>query len=340
MTDADDDYFRKFPDHATRELLGNPDNLRDLVADVAPDFVEHFDFSRMKSVEREFRLEDWRGREADRLFELPYLEAGMEVAVLVCILVEHLSTPDAMMPFRLLQYAVLYWDRHWKRWRGEPAPRDPLRLNAVLPIVLYTGSRPWTTNHELSDLIAGPESLRALAPHWPPLVWDIAQRTPQEFLEQTGAWLRSLAVVRAEREDTETFANVLREVIDSLEELTETDRVRWHDLMRFVISWALRRRPRDEAAGLKELVAKSQQNRTNKNEVEEMIESTFQTWEQIQEEGEMRARRDDLKRVVQKKFPDAPQEVLDRIGAIDDSARLQELFDRALDAKSLDDIPL
>jgi hypothetical protein len=260
--------------------------------------------------------------------------------VLVCLLVEHQSTPDAMMPFRLLQYAVLYWDRQWKNWRGKPAPRDPLRLNAVLPIVLYTGNRPWMTNHQLSDLIAGPESLRALAPHWPPLVWDITQRTPQELLGETGAWLRSLAVVRAEREDRETFADVFREVIESLEELAETDKVRWHDLTRFVISWALRRRPRGEAADLKEIFTRTQQNRIHQKEVEEMIESTFQTWKEILEEERNHARRADLKRVVQKKFPDAPQAVLDRIDAIDDSARLQELFDRALDAKSLDDIPL
>lgn len=339
MTDAKD-YFRKFPDHATRELLGNPDNLRDLVAQVFPELVDHLDFARIKSVEREFRLEDWRGREADRLFELPYHEAGMDVSVLVCILVEHQSTPDPLMPFRLLQYAVLYWDRQWKGWHGSPAPRDPLRLNAVLPIVLYTGRRPWMTSSQLSDLIAGPESLKALAPHWPPLVWDINQRTSQELLGETGMWMRSLAVVRAENEDRETFANVFREVIEGLEQLAETDRVRWHDLMRFVISWAFRRRPLEEADKLKDIVANSQKTGTNKKEVDEMIETTFQKWEQIQEEAEVRAKRDLLKRVVKKSFPDVSETILGHIDTIDDIARLDELFDRALDAKTIDELGL
>jgi hypothetical protein len=71
-----------------------------------------------------------------------------------------------------------------------------------------------------------------------------------------------------------------------------------------------------------------------------MIESTFQTWEQVMEEAGNHVRRANIKRILQKRFPDVPQDVADRIDAIDDSARLQELFDRALDAKSLDDIPL
>lgn len=339
MTDPQE-YFRNFPDHATRELLGNPQNLRDLIADVAPQFVEHLDFSHAKSVERDFQLEDWRGREADRLFEIPYRESGMQTSVLVCVLVEHQSTPDLMMPFRLLQYGVLYWDRQWKEWRSSSAPRDPLRLNAVLPIVLYTGSRPWKSGHHFSDLIAGPESIRALAPHWPPLVLDINKRTPQELLNETGLWMQSLAVVRAENEDRETFARIFREVIEALDSLAATDRIRWHDLMRFVISWAFRRRPVDEANELKGIVATTQQKQSIKNEVDEMVESTFKTWEDILEDGQILAKKEAVKRVVKKRLPNAPETVIEQVDAIDDMARLDDLFDRALDAESHEDLGL
>lgn len=82
--------------------------------------------------------------------------------------------------------------------------------------------------------------------------------------------------------------------------------------------------------------------------VKEMSDTAFKTWDDILaegieqgiEQGELRARRALLKRVLEKHFPDVSQAVLDRIDAIDDPARLAELFDRALDAKSLDELAL
>jgi hypothetical protein len=43
-------------------------------------------------------------------FENPPLRGG-QPPVLVCVLVEHRSGPDARMPLRALVYAVLYWER-------------------------------------------------------------------------------------------------------------------------------------------------------------------------------------------------------------------------------------
>jgi len=348
MTESDRDYFRKLPDHTIRDSLLAPENLWELVWAVAPQLVDGFDFSRTKPVEREFRLEDWRGREADRLFEVPYRDEGMEVAVLVCVLVEHQSTADPVMPLRMLMYAVLYWERQWKDWQSESPPRDPLQLNPVLPIVLHTGNRPWTANRELSQLMAGPEALRALAPHWPILFWDVAEKSLEELLNATGAWLRSLAVVRAERETSERFLEVLRELLRGIEQLTAGDEVRWHDLMRFVISWSLHRRPREEHQQLEAAIAKSQKNRRHKKQVKDMSETAFKTMDdfiaeraaEAREEGELRAKRDFLKRLLMRDFPDVAQSVLDRIDTIEDAGRLAELYDQALQAKSLDEIAL
>jgi hypothetical protein len=68
----DPEHLHDFPDRAVRRLLHDPSNLRELIAALLPDLVERFDFSQIEVVERSFLLDDWRGRESDLLFRLPF----------------------------------------------------------------------------------------------------------------------------------------------------------------------------------------------------------------------------------------------------------------------------
>lgn len=164
-----DEPVRDFPDRAFRMLLENPDNLRELIGDLVPDVAARLDFPRRELVGREFLLEDWRGRESDLLFRIPYRASDADRSLLVCLLLEHQSVADPRMPLRLLLYAVLYWEREWKAWENRHEYGVPLRLTPVLPIVFHTGSQPWTANRELVDLFDAPDELHRFAPRWPTL---------------------------------------------------------------------------------------------------------------------------------------------------------------------------
>ena len=158
--------LRDFPDHAIRKLLEYPQHLRSVVAAAAPRLVSGFDFERMEPASRDFLLEDWREREADHLFLVPFAADGEPQSVLVCVLLEHQSQPDRVMPLRMLACAALYWEQQWKQWQAADAPREPLRLTPVLPIVFHTGGTRWRDRHTMADLIDCPESLKAYAPVW------------------------------------------------------------------------------------------------------------------------------------------------------------------------------
>src|SRR5437763_15950595 len=109
MSLFDDPPLHDFPDRAIRRIQADPANLRDLIAAVLPDLVARFDFARVEDAGREFVLEDWRRRENDLLFRLPFRTATGETEswALVCLLIEHQSEPDPVMPLRVLLYAVL-----------------------------------------------------------------------------------------------------------------------------------------------------------------------------------------------------------------------------------------
>ena len=113
MSFFDDPPLHDFPDRAFRLLLSQPANLREVVEHVAPALVAKFDFERSRQLDRELPLPDWRRREADLLFLVPFQETK-EKSALVCVLLEHQSRQDPSMPLRTLLYAVLFWEREWR----------------------------------------------------------------------------------------------------------------------------------------------------------------------------------------------------------------------------------
>src|SRR5437879_3047863 len=124
----------------------------------------------------------------------------------------------------------------------------------------------------MAELIGGPGALRTFAPEWQPLFWDLAERSPEELLQSAGEWLAALAVVRAERADREAFREVFAAALRRLEGLSEAERVRWHDLLWFVLSWGLRRRPGREREELLDAARDSQTGAADRVEVRRMSE--------------------------------------------------------------------
>ncbi len=338
-----------FPDRAIRLLQAHPEHLRQLVSQVAPELAGRFAFERTRPLEREFPLPDWRRRESDLLFHVPFREAGAEAEALVCVLLEHQSAPDPSMPLRTLLYAVLYWERQWRAWEGRHRRGEPLRLGPVLPIVLHTGPDPWATNRTLADLIDAPEGLRPYVPTWQPVFWDLAEQTPQALLGTAGEWLQALAVVRAERAGRDEFWTVFEEALRRLAPLSERDKLRWQDLIWFVLSWGLQRRPGGERQALFATALSHVESAAVREEIRTMSQQVEQTWEQEvfargeavgEAAGALRNAREVLRDVLAERFGELPQGLVQRIEAADDLARLRAAIRQALHVQSPEELQL
>ena len=103
--------------------------------------------------DRSFVDEDLRESESDLLYEVEYA-SGDETIWIYC-LVEHQSTPDRWMRFRLMKYCCRIWDMSFREYP------DQQELRAIVPLVFYQGERRWTYSSEFADLFA--ESVR----NWP-----------------------------------------------------------------------------------------------------------------------------------------------------------------------------
>src|SRR5258708_2711422 len=93
------------PDPVLPQSLHHPANLRAFLRRAVPQFAEGFDCERAHFLDRDFPVDDWRRREADLPFEIPYRIGNEELWALVCLLIEHQSEADAVMPLRMLYFA-------------------------------------------------------------------------------------------------------------------------------------------------------------------------------------------------------------------------------------------
>jgi hypothetical protein len=89
MSLFDEPPLHDFPDRAFHQLLQDPGNLRNLLAALLPDLVDRFDFAQLEVVPPAFLTADWRRRESDLLFRLPFRPQATGEAlppVLICLL--------------------------------------------------------------------------------------------------------------------------------------------------------------------------------------------------------------------------------------------------------------
>jgi predicted transposase/invertase (TIGR01784 family) len=124
-------------------------------------------WSTLTLLESSFVDEDLRASEADFLYEVE--RVSNEDSIWLYVLLEHQSTPDRWMRFRLLKYCCRIWDQSF---REQPDQRE---LRVIVPLVLYQGERSWSYSSEFADLFA--ESVRD---------WPGVPRFSHELIDQSG----------------------------------------------------------------------------------------------------------------------------------------------------------
>jgi hypothetical protein len=258
---------------------------------------------------------------------------------LVCVLIEHQSDTDPLIPLRTLYFATGYWDRQWADWHKLSSPRPTLRLNPVLPLVLYTGSRPWGSNRTLVDLLGEPVAFHRFAPVWEPIFWNLAERTPEALLESGDGWLQMMAVLRVEREEAETFRIVYTEALRRLEVIQERDDPRWEELLRIILAWGQHRRPEEEWADLSAQAETSQTNPQRRERVRAMGRTIADALrEEGMEQGQLLAVRDVLRTLLEDRFGSIPEPIAQRINGTTDLQRLRDATRQVIRLEKIEDL--
>jgi predicted transposase YdaD len=131
-------------DAVFRRILGVPSNAASqLRATLPPALVARLDLDRLTPVPGSLVDATLRWRHTDLLFTAPL--DGREAFIYV--LVEHQSSNDPLMAFRMLRYVVRVWDRYL----GDHPKAT--RLPAVIPLVVHHNEQAWTAPAQVLDLV-------------------------------------------------------------------------------------------------------------------------------------------------------------------------------------------
>ena len=155
-------------DSMVRVVLGDLAEARSFLQRYVPEALSQtLNWSTLRLLEGSFVDEELRRSETDFLYEVE--RVGDDASLWLYILLEHQSTPDRWMRFRLLKYCCRIWDMNLA---ARPTPSE---LRPIVPLVFYQGERSWSYSREFAELFA--ESVRD---------WPWIPRFSHELIDQTG----------------------------------------------------------------------------------------------------------------------------------------------------------
>lgn len=159
-------------DLAFKQFLTHPDTARDFMQLHLPSELQAVcDFNTLKLESGSFIEENLRPYFSDVLYSLKTAAGDAYVHVLI----EHQSTPDKHMAFRLFRYAIAAMQRHLDAGHN--------KLPLVIPVLFYTGRRsPYPYSTRWLDEFADPVQAEKLYSGHFPLV-DVTVIPDDEIME-------------------------------------------------------------------------------------------------------------------------------------------------------------
>jgi len=130
-----------------RATFEKPENAAAELRRVLPaELVATIDFTTLRTLPSHFVDDELDQCESDLLLAVD-LTGG---ELLIYVLVEHQSSVDALMPFRLLRYLSRAWERYLKEHPGVH------RVPPIVPVVLHHSASGWTAPTSLGALLDVP----------------------------------------------------------------------------------------------------------------------------------------------------------------------------------------
>ena len=159
-----------------RFTFGNPENAAALIRSNLPERIaSRIDWRSLRLESGSYVDPSAQWRHSDLVFTAKIDgRAGF-----LYVLLEHQSSPDPLMPLRMLGYVVRLWEELARR------KAKTTRLPAVLPLVVYHGDTAWNAPTRLVDIIDLDDVTKIeLAPHLPELAFvldDLTARGEQQI---------------------------------------------------------------------------------------------------------------------------------------------------------------
>ncbi len=323
----------KVSDRGYKALFSHPLMVEELLRSfVHEDFLDDVDFSALCRQNQTFVTEDLRQRETDVIWALQIKNRP----AYVYLLLEFQSSVDRYMAVRVLNYVTLLYQDLLKSGKLRVLP-------PVFPLVLYTGSDPWTAPLALRELVDVPSN--SLARYVPDFRYVLVAEN--QFSRESLLELHNLVagVFLIETCDADSIVDAITRVRVIL------DREAGPDLRRVFTTWVQRSLQRDgidvDASVLDSLEVSKMLETTMKKYREALLS---QGWVAGRTEGKAEGRaegkaegraegiRASILLLAESRFGEHAHALDELLAAISDMKRLQAILVRVNSATSLDEV--
>jgi predicted transposase YdaD len=344
---------REFPDRAIRWLLETPDNLRGLLLTINKDIAERIDYTNIERIERTFIEDDFRKREADILFKAKFLDEANKTQreFIIYVLIEHQSSVDPIMSFRVLYYMTQIWESQRREWESQKTPLRDWRFHPILPVIFYTGKENWNSSLELKSLMDLPSLLEDFAPQLKIIFFNLKAIPPEQLVKNKHPFEWVMQVMQKEEANLDEFVEVLQSAVQNLELMRPEEQANWEKLIFFLVEFIRHRREQTEQSNLFSIVESNIEDNFRREEVKSMSKTGAQALieegmekgiekgiEKGMELGVIKTKQEALIRLLNIRFDTISREITKKIKSIRKVERLDMLFDQAVKASELREI--
>ncbi|MCG5534655.1 Rpn family recombination-promoting nuclease/putative transposase [Ectothiorhodospira mobilis] len=172
-------------DTGYKELFSYPEFVQQLIEGFAPsELSELMDFSTLKNHSGNYITPLFEEKFEDVVWSVEVTWQGVTQQVFLYILLEFQSVVDRTMPIRLMHYVACFYN-HLIKTKVTTARQG---MPPILPIVLYNGSRDWTAEQDIYDMVhpEPPACLQVYQPHLRYYLVNEGRYTDKElYLRQT-----------------------------------------------------------------------------------------------------------------------------------------------------------
>ena len=266
---------------------------------------------------------------------MPFRDQSKTEELLIYILIEHQSTIDAAMGFRVLFYMTQIWDSQRREWESNNVPKSQWHFRPIIPIVFYTGEQTWQTPVTLSTQMDLPNMLAEFVPTFNTLFLSVKDADAADLTrtDHPLGWL--LTVLQKEHANKEDIRAALMEAVAHIDTLEKEKTQQWQRAIFYLYLLILHRRPSVEHDELKTLVHQHIQETSRREEGEAMAQTMAQY---LIQQGETNAKRDAVLKLLRLRFDPVPESINRKVTSIQSLSRLDSLFEKVVTAQTLDNI--
>ena len=341
--------IREFSDRSIKWLLETPDNVRGLLLAIASDLAKRIDYSKLEKIDKTFIHDDFRKREADILFTVPFIEDPEKPnqEVIIFILIEQQSDFDPTMAFRIFHYMAQIWEMQRREFEGQKKPINQWRFQPIVPIVFYTGREDWKTPIDMRYLVELPASLEQFIPKYEVLFLNLKTMSSNQLIQDDHPFGWILRVIQEGESPLDKFSEALHKAIEHLEKMPLDERINWEKLIIFLLAFIYHRREPEEVRELINILETNVVEKSRREEVKKMGESMAQLLieegkeigrEIGKEIGSVTAKHDYLIRLLKFRFRSLPQEIIEKIESIEKIDQLDAIFECILNVDTIEEL--